>query len=274
MTEATVAQTRPRIDDPEALGEVVRMLIDKTSPIAIYLYGSRARDEAGADSDYDLMIVVPDGFRDGLLESHLTRRGHRGRRIRIDVRISRQSSFAWRRHAVGTLEYEVEADGVELYASPRAGGLIDGTHRDAWKVTATVVREWLDNLERDLAAARACCVANIPDRAAYHLQQAAEKLTKAALMVHELRPRKGHQIGEFARRIPKNFPLRDRFLTLDRFTKFAWAFRYPDETGAPPEPVPAASEVEAWIAEIEALQSDLERWIEERTGDGKEGSAP
>jgi HEPN domain-containing protein/predicted nucleotidyltransferase len=270
MTDALTRRT-PQIDDPEALDEVVRTIIDKTRPIAIYLYGSRARDEAGADSDYDLMVVVPDGFRAGSLESYLTRRGHRGRRVRIDVRISRQSSFVWRRYAVGTLEYEVEVDGVELYTSPRTPGLIDGTQPDACEVTERVVREWLDNLERDLAAARACCVADIPDRAVYHLQQAAEKLTKTALMAHEVRPRKGHQIGEFARRIPKAFPLRDRLLTLDRFTRFAWAFRYPDETGAPPEPVPAVSEVEAWIEEIEALKADFEGWLKKRTGAKRKG---
>jgi HEPN domain-containing protein len=273
MTEA-LARARPRIDDPEALDEVVRTIIDKTDPLAIYLYGSRARDEAGADSDYDLMVVVPDGFRDGSLESYLTRRGHRGRRVRIDVRISRQSSFAWRRCALGTLEYEIEADGVELYISPRAAGLISGRQPDAHKVTETVVREWLVNLERDLAAARACCAAEIPDRAVYHLQQAAEKLTKTALMAHQLRPRKGDQIGEFARRIPGAFPLRDRFLTLDRFMKFAVAFRYPDETGAPPEHVPAVSEVEAWIEEIEVLKADFERWLKARTGGKRKGGAP
>jgi HEPN domain-containing protein/predicted nucleotidyltransferase len=270
MTEA-LTRPKPRIDDPEALDEVVRMIIDKASPVAIYLYGSRARDEAGANSDYDLMVVVPDAIRDGSLEPYLTWRGHRGRRVRIDVRISRQSSFAWRRYAVGTLEYEVEADGVELYASPRAASLIDGTQPDACKVTETVVREWLDSLGRDLAAARACCAADIPDRAVYHLQQAAEKLTKSALMAHEVRPRKGHQIGEFARRIPKVFPLRDRFVTLDRFTKYAWAFRYPDETRTSPEPVPAVSEVESWIAEIETLKADFERWLGQAASGAKRG---
>jgi predicted nucleotidyltransferase len=41
------------------LEEMVRRLVTAFHPDYIYLYGSRARGEAGPDSDYDLMMVVP-----------------------------------------------------------------------------------------------------------------------------------------------------------------------------------------------------------------------
>jgi HEPN domain-containing protein len=104
----------------------------------------------------------------------------------------------------------------------------------------------------------------MPDQAAYHVQQAAEKLTKAALVAHEIRPRKGHAIGEFAKRLPRQFPDRDRFLALERFTKFVWVHRYPDEAGASPEPMPAVEDVKGWITEVAALKADLERWLQSR----------
>ena len=52
--------------------------------------------------------------------------------------------------------------------------------------------------------ARIACEAAdaVPDQAAYHVQQAAEKLTKAALVAYQIRPRKGHVIGDFAKRLP------------------------------------------------------------------------
>ena len=129
-----------------------------------------------------------------------------------------------------------------------------------------VVEEWLEQVARDLRAARHCCEPDdpVPDRAAYLVQQAAEKLTKAALVAHQIRPRKGHQIGEFAKRLPKTFADRRRFLDLDRFSKFVWVHRYPGESGAAPEPEPSATEVQAWIAEIEALKAEFERWLAER----------
>jgi Nucleotidyltransferase domain len=53
MDAATIQQ------DP-MLAEIVRSLIEAYQPERIYLFGSLARGEGGPDSDYDLMVVVPD----------------------------------------------------------------------------------------------------------------------------------------------------------------------------------------------------------------------
>lgn len=49
------------------LAEAVRRLVDCFQPDRIYLFGSRARGDAHEDSDYDILVVVPDdqvsGFR-------------------------------------------------------------------------------------------------------------------------------------------------------------------------------------------------------------------
>jgi HEPN domain-containing protein len=129
-----------------------------------------------------------------------------------------------------------------------------------------IVEEWLEKVRRDLVMARKACEGDdaVPDQAAFHVQQAAEKLTKAALVALRKRPRKGHEIGEFANRLPATFAHRDRFLALARFTKFVWMHRYPGEAGAPPEPEPSAAEALAWIGEVEALKADFERWLGER----------
>jgi predicted nucleotidyltransferase len=52
-----------RRDDAAAVAEprlaaVARRLVDTLEPEQIYLFGSRARGDSEADSDYDLMIVV------------------------------------------------------------------------------------------------------------------------------------------------------------------------------------------------------------------------
>jgi predicted nucleotidyltransferase len=49
--------TAMQVQDP-VLGEIVRRLVDDCQPERIYLFGSRARGNAGADSDYDIMVVV------------------------------------------------------------------------------------------------------------------------------------------------------------------------------------------------------------------------
>src|SRR5438045_67375 len=43
------------------IDEVLQRLIRSFDPIKIILFGSRARGDAGPDSDLDLLIVMPDG---------------------------------------------------------------------------------------------------------------------------------------------------------------------------------------------------------------------
>ena len=134
-------------------------------------------------------------------------------------------------------------------------------------MNAKVVAEWLRRVESDLRTARLCCEAEdpMPEQAAYHVQQAAEKLTKAVLVAAQKRPRKGHKIGEFAKRLPLSFPYRERFLALDRFSDSVWAHRYPGEAhDRPPPPLPSVIEARAWIAEVAALKADFEGWLAQR----------
>ncbi|MGQ9688336.1 MAG: nucleotidyltransferase domain-containing protein [Desulfobaccales bacterium] len=48
------------LTDDQVLAEMVRRLREAFQPERIYLFGSKARGESGPDSDYDLLIVVPD----------------------------------------------------------------------------------------------------------------------------------------------------------------------------------------------------------------------
>jgi predicted nucleotidyltransferase len=41
--------------------EVVRRLVEAYQREWIYLFGSKGRGDAESDSDYDLLLVVPDG---------------------------------------------------------------------------------------------------------------------------------------------------------------------------------------------------------------------
>lgn len=264
MTEALArAKAKPRIDDPKELDRVVQHLVEALDPLAIYLFGSRARGDASDESDYDLMLVLADDnarvrSRQAVWETA------RSDRIDVNPFLTRGGAFAWRRHEAGTLEYEVQVDGIRLYpasgADLRTGGARGGGRSP---MNVKIVAEWLERVRRDLVMARKACEGDdvLPDQAAYHVQQAAEKLTKAALVALQKRPRKGHEIGEFAKRLPVTFANRERFLALARFSKFVWVHRYPGEAGAPSEPEPSAAEALAWIAEIEALKADFERWL-------------
>ena len=59
MQELLRQPPRPTPHDP-LLAEIVRRLAAVYQPEKIYLFGSTARGDAGPDSDYDLLILVPD----------------------------------------------------------------------------------------------------------------------------------------------------------------------------------------------------------------------
>ena len=69
MHEATISDAR--------LAEAVRRLIEAYAPEKVYLFGSAARGDAGPDSDYDLLLVVPDDAPPERTRSRLTEmQGH------------------------------------------------------------------------------------------------------------------------------------------------------------------------------------------------------
>jgi HEPN domain-containing protein len=100
-------------------------------------------------------------------------------------------------------------------------------------MSTPIVHEWLYQVERDLMSARNCAHAPEPtlDRAAFFIQQAAEKLVKAVLLAHSIEPRWTHDIGELVGRVPADYPGQIELSGLNRFTDFVVAFRYPSEQG-------------------------------------------
>jgi HEPN domain-containing protein len=127
-----------------------------------------------------------------------------------------------------------------------------------------VVDEWLGVLEEDLIAAANCAHGRppAPKRAAFFIQQAAEKL-KAVLVAWDIRPPHTHDIAKLTELILKTHPRRAGLLELHRFTRYAVVFRYPLEEPAA-EPIPEPAAIASWITEIEVLKADLERWSAER----------
>ena len=100
--------------DP-VLTEVVRRLVEAYSPERIYLFGSIARGEAGPDSDYDIMVIVPDDAPPERLRSRLAYRALRGTGTAADVVVWPRSSFERRARVAASLPATVSREGMLLY---------------------------------------------------------------------------------------------------------------------------------------------------------------
>jgi HEPN domain-containing protein len=74
--------------------------------------------------------------------------------------------------------------------------------------------------------------------AAYHLQQAIEKVTKAALLAKGIEAGIEHRLEELFKRFADGDPWPDRLRPLAGYSAFATAFRYPTPGGRIPSDPP------------------------------------
>lgn len=108
--------TNVTTEDPK-LAEVLRRLIDAYRPEQIYLFGSKARGDAGTDSDYDLMIIVPDDASPNRRRARLAYERLWGTGTAVDVLVWTRSSFDRRIHVAASLPATILREGRLLYAA-------------------------------------------------------------------------------------------------------------------------------------------------------------
>ncbi len=103
--------------DDLVLAEIVRRLVAAYEPERIYLFGSKARGDAGPDSDYDLMVVVPDDAPPVRRRSRLAYEALRGTGRAADVLVCTRSSFDSRLHVRASLPATIVSEGRLLHAA-------------------------------------------------------------------------------------------------------------------------------------------------------------
>lgn len=122
---------------------------------------------------------------------------------------------------------------------------------------------WLDIAETDIDAARRSLAPdpepNVP-AAAYHCQQAVEKLIKA-LLVHlglpYLRGSGGHDLRRLVAALPDTHPLLGDAAALAPISPWATAFRYPVDDPYTAEPLPDVSTVQDILDGIADLREKI-----------------
>src|SRR5262245_11949585 len=106
--------------NPEIRREIQRMvrrIVSRFHPERIILFGSHARGDAGADSDVDLLVVMPltGPKREKELEIRLASRGIH---VPKDIVVTTPEDFHCRKEIPGTIERPAAREGKVLYARP------------------------------------------------------------------------------------------------------------------------------------------------------------
>lgn len=108
---------QPGLTDDGVLTEILQRLVAAFQPERVYLFGSKARSDAGPDSDYDLMIVVPNDTPPERRRSRLAYQALRGTRVAADVLVWTQEAFDSRLHLPASLPATIAREGKLLYAA-------------------------------------------------------------------------------------------------------------------------------------------------------------
>ncbi len=111
-----MAQATDRVTDP-TLAELLRRLVAAYQPERVYLFGSRARGEVRPDSDYDLLLVVPDDAPSERRRSRLAYEVLRGTGVAADVLVCTRTWFERRERLRASLPGTVLREGRLLHAA-------------------------------------------------------------------------------------------------------------------------------------------------------------
>ena len=97
----------------------LQLLLDRIVPAlepeAVYLFGSRARGDFDADSDYDLLVIVPDDAPKERRSMAHAFEASRQTRVPADIVPCSRAGFERYKDHVGTLSYEANHFGVLVY---------------------------------------------------------------------------------------------------------------------------------------------------------------
>ena len=102
--------------DP-VLTEIVRRLRQAYRPERIYLFGPKARGDTGPDSDYDLLLVVPDDAPPERRTSRLAYEVLWGTGVAADVLVWPRGRFDRRVHLKASLPATITREGKLLHAA-------------------------------------------------------------------------------------------------------------------------------------------------------------
>jgi predicted nucleotidyltransferase len=104
------------VDSPSLLPQLVARIVDVLRPVQVWLFGSRARGEARADSDWDFLAILPDDAPDQDLDTGAVWGRLRDLRLqRVELLTMTRSEFESWRGSLGTLAEIVASTGFVVY---------------------------------------------------------------------------------------------------------------------------------------------------------------
>ena len=232
---------KPNVQNMEELLQgVTETIRARVHPEKIILFGSRARNEARANSDIDLLVVLP--TQDKGKTALDIRMGLEDLPVAIDVVVCSPQEFRRYRDVPGTVIKPAWREGRYLYGEP-----------EAWVVQqepppyGEIAKPTSKRAQDDLQVAKVLLESGKDfalDSICFHAQQAAEKYMKAALIYLGIDPARTHDLETLALQLPAETQTTLIPKELKHLSSFAVESRY-GQTATCPDPKAARFAIEA-----------------------------
>lgn len=213
------------------LEAITREIVAAFQPRRIVLFGSRARGDTNADSDYDLMVELPSvsGERATAwaIKDILPPGTH------VDITVRTPARFDERRDDPGTLDWDISREGVVIYPP----GADSSSLRPIPRVRESreppeSVSEWVDAANRDVTIVEQLLAQEdvVWTGICFHAQQAGEKYLKAMLVHQRVRPERTHDLSKLMRALRRaGIALEGLDADCELLAKYPVEPRYPSE---------------------------------------------
>lgn len=184
----------------DTAGEIVARITGEVRVWRIVLFGSRARDDAKPNSDWDIYVEVDvprERVKDirGALAALLSGCG-----VSVDAKVAPAGEIERRRDDPGTMEWDVAREGRVLYADPAAPTTLAPPRRvgEPPKDPPESVHEWLEAAERDLRHCEDLWATGkeYSPEICWLSHQTCEKHMKALLVARHVRPKRTHKLTD------------------------------------------------------------------------------
>lgn len=220
--------------DPH-LEAVTRVLVERLQPRRIVLFGSRARGDGDAWSDYDILVEWETVLSKRERTVHV--RAIVGELSRdMDFMVLTPEEFERQRDDVGTTAYHIHREGLVLYreagVSPEALVPALARVREVPRGPPRSLPWWILRADSDFRIMEQSLATMNPvwDAICFHAHQSSEKLLKSVLVATHIPFKRIHPLRELLRQCPAelgtNVELRAACELLDELLPSA---RYPDD---------------------------------------------
>ncbi len=107
--------SQPHSVDVAPISSLIALIRERCNPLSVWLFGSRAEGSPREDSDWDLLVVLPDEVSDEqMFADNPPSKFGRITNIDADIIYCNETEFSESTSVPNTLAYEVARTGVEI----------------------------------------------------------------------------------------------------------------------------------------------------------------